>query len=62
LDEKQGGVENLAKFVESLEKKGDARVQDVRKALEGWGRLELVDVSFKGRFSFFFTFDRTLLI
>jgi translocation protein SEC63 len=48
LDETQGEGENLAKFIETLEEKGDGRLQDVRKALQGWGRLELVDASFKG--------------
>jgi translocation protein SEC63 len=52
LEEKQGEVESIAEFVEALEKKGDRRVKDVKTALQGWGRLELVDASFKGRFDF----------
>ena len=47
LEEKQGEAENIGEFVEALEKE-DGRVNDIRRALQGWGRLELVDASFKG--------------
>ena len=50
LEEKQGEAESIAEFVEALEKKGDGRINDVKTALQGWGRLELVNASFKGRF------------
>ena len=61
LDEKPGEVENLAEFVESLEERGDRRVEDVRKALQGWGHLELVDATFKGRCSPSSIFDRVFI-
>jgi translocation protein SEC63 len=53
LDETHGETANIAQFVERLEERGDGRVKDVKRALQGWGRLKLVDASFKGRFHFF---------
>jgi translocation protein SEC63 len=35
-------------LVHVLEAKNDSRTQDVKKALKTWGRLDLVDASFKG--------------
>jgi translocation protein SEC63 len=61
LEEKPGDVEDLAEFVKSLEERGDRRVEDVRKALRGWGRLELVDASFKGERSPSSMFDRVFI-
>jgi translocation protein SEC63 len=46
--EEQREAGDIGEFVEALEEKGDGRVMDVKKALQGWGRLELVDASFKG--------------
>lgn len=54
LEEKQGEAENIGEFVEALEKE-DGRVNDIRRALQGWGRLELVDASFKGWLNIGFT-------
>jgi translocation protein SEC63 len=45
--EEQREAGDIGEFVEALEEKGDGRVMDVKKALQGWGRLELVDASFK---------------
>jgi translocation protein SEC63 len=36
-------------FIHLLEKKDNQSVEEVKKALEVWGRLELVDASFKGK-------------
>ncbi|KAJ6485922.1 Sec63 Brl domain-containing protein [Mycena sanguinolenta] len=38
---------DYAAFAETLEGKSDSRVVDVRKALSHWGRIEIVDVSFR---------------
>ncbi|KAJ6581236.1 Sec63 Brl domain-containing protein [Mycena capillaripes] len=38
---------NYAAFAHTLEEKSDGRVVDVRKALGQWGRVEIVDVSFR---------------
>ncbi|OAX33624.1 hypothetical protein K503DRAFT_869439 [Rhizopogon vinicolor AM-OR11-026] len=40
-------VRDLASFISRLEGEGDIRVSDARKALEGWSRLDVVDMSFK---------------
>ncbi|KAI0052643.1 DnaJ-domain-containing protein [Auriscalpium vulgare] len=40
-------VTDIEDFVHHLEKKGDGRVADIKKAADRWGRLELVDVGFK---------------
>lgn len=43
----EGGL-TVDKFVDSLQKKGDDRVTNAKRALQRWGRLELVDATFKG--------------
>jgi len=48
--EKGEGAESIEDFVGALAGKGDGRVTFMERALESWGRLELVDASFKGRF------------
>ncbi|TFK66638.1 hypothetical protein BDN72DRAFT_799683 [Pluteus cervinus] len=40
-------VKDVTDLVSALEKKHDSRVSDIKKAADKWGRLELVDVSFK---------------
>ena len=42
------GELSIEEFVSLLEKRGDDRIKEVKKALSTWGRLELVDASFKG--------------
>ncbi|TEB29020.1 translocation protein sec63 [Coprinellus micaceus] len=37
----------MTEVLNALEEKGDARVGQVRKALEKWGRIEIVDAAFK---------------
>lgn len=37
----------LEDFIASLEEKGDDRVPEVKKALQKWGKAELVDASFR---------------
>lgn len=49
-----GNAVNLEEFVRSLDAKSDSRVTDIKKAVQTWGRLELVDVSFKGSCPVFF--------
>jgi translocation protein SEC63 len=39
--------EVLEDFVQTLETNGDERIEDVKTAIRTWGRLELVDASFK---------------
>ena len=41
-------VDGLGTIVEHLNAKGDGRAEDVKKALDRWGRVELVDAAFKG--------------
>lgn len=48
-DEKTQGAPTVEKFVESLEKNKDGRAAEAKHALQGWGRLELVDATFKGK-------------
>lgn len=43
-----GDAQNIDEFVHTLEGKHDGRVVDVKKAAERWGKLELVDATFKG--------------
>jgi len=43
-----GDAAILEDFVAALDAKSDRRTGDVKKAVQSWGRLELVDVSFKG--------------
>ncbi|ESK87828.1 translocation protein sec63 [Moniliophthora roreri MCA 2997] len=40
-------ADDLSDLVAELEQKGDGRATDVKKAVEKWGRLEIVDASFK---------------
>jgi len=47
FEEKQIEASSIGEFVEALQESGDARVRDAKKALQGWGRLELVEVGFK---------------
>jgi hypothetical protein len=42
---------DLASFISRLEDEGDIRITEARKAVEGWSRLDVVDMSFKGSFS-----------
>lgn len=35
-------------FVHTLEANKDARAPDIKKAINTWGRLDLVDLSFRG--------------
>ncbi|KAK7051395.1 secretory subunit [Paramarasmius palmivorus] len=39
--------EDFAELVSELEQKGDGRAADVKKAVEKWGRLDVVDASYK---------------
>jgi translocation protein SEC63 len=48
LGEVSGRQESYTDFVQSLEKQADGRAEDARKALRLWGRLEIVNVAFKG--------------
>lgn len=41
-------VDGMGTVVERLNEKGDGRAEDVKKALDRWGRVELVDAAFKG--------------
>lgn len=43
-------TKNLTDFADALESKKDERVGDVKKALEKWGAIEIVDATFKGAF------------
>ncbi|KAG1753320.1 translocation protein sec63 [Suillus lakei] len=38
---------DLASFISRLEDEGDIRITEARKAVEGWSRLDVVDMSFK---------------
>jgi translocation protein SEC63 len=42
-------TQKLEDLVAALEKSGDDRVDQVKKAVKTWGRLELVEASFKGQ-------------
>jgi translocation protein SEC63 len=42
------GAKDLDDFVQALDERQDDRLSDVRRAIEKWGRLELVDAAFKG--------------
>jgi translocation protein SEC63 len=48
VKELESQVTELEEFLKALDMRGDNRVGDVRKAVQNWGRLELVDASFKG--------------
>ena len=39
---------DLEDFVHALQEKADGRIGEVKKAVETWGRIELVDAVFKG--------------
>lgn len=41
-------AKNMSQFLRSLEEKDDPRVNDVKKVMEKWGRVEIVDAAFKG--------------
>lgn len=45
-------AKDMSEFLRSLEEKKDPRVSDVKKALERWGHVEIVDAAFKGLHSF----------
>lgn len=48
LSEAATNDNNYTAFAHTLEEQADGRVTDVRKALSQWGRVEIVDVSFRG--------------
>ena len=39
---------NMPDFLRFLEENDDPRVNDVKKVMEKWGRVEIVDAAFKG--------------
>jgi translocation protein SEC63 len=39
---------DLEDFVHAFQEKVDGRIGEVKKAVESWGRIELVDAVFKG--------------
>lgn len=41
-------AKDMSDFLRSLEEKKDPRVNDVKKAMERWGHVEIVDAAFKG--------------
>ena len=41
-------AKDMSGFLRSLEEKDDPRVNDVKKAIEKWGRIEIVEATFKG--------------
>lgn len=61
IGEKWEEARTVEDFVWALEQKGDDRVTAMNKALERWGRLELVDASFKGWFVSLFLFWNLLM-
>jgi translocation protein SEC63 len=40
---------NMSDILHSLEEKKDPRTDDVRKTLEKWGRVEIIEASFRGK-------------
>lgn len=44
-------VEDIKEVVTALEGRNDGRVDDIKKAVERWGRVEIVDAQFKGEHS-----------
>lgn len=42
------GARDLGDVLSTLEKNSDSRAVDVKKALQKWGRIEIVDAAFKG--------------
>ncbi|KAJ7132074.1 translocation protein sec63 [Mycena epipterygia] len=47
LSEAPANNNDYAAFTRTLEDQADGRVEDVRKALDRWGHVEIVDVSFR---------------
>lgn len=43
-------ISSISAFIGKLESNADARVDDVKKAAEKWGKFELVEASFRGSF------------
>jgi translocation protein SEC63 len=41
-------VEDIGDFVNHLEENHDSRAVEVKKAIQKWGRAEIVDAAFKG--------------
>lgn len=41
-------AKDMSEFLRSLEEKKDPRVNDVKKTMEKWGQIEIVDATFKG--------------
>jgi len=39
---------SLDSLIEHLEEKGDPRIETIKKVGERWGRLDVVDVAYKG--------------
>lgn len=50
LTEAPPNDDNYVAFARTLEEQADGRLVDVRKALSQWGRVQIVDVSFRGSF------------
>lgn len=48
--EKLTEAKSLTDLAEVLESKKDERASDVKKALDKWGAIEIVDAAFKGTF------------
>lgn len=46
-DENASEGKDLASFISRLEDEGDSRITEARKAVEGWSRLDVVDMTFK---------------
>lgn len=40
---------NMSDLLHSLEEKKDSRIEDVKKTLEKWGRVEIVEATFRGK-------------
>jgi translocation protein SEC63 len=49
-------AKDMSEFLRSLEEKDDPRINDVKKVMERWGHVEIVDATFKGLQSFALTF------
>lgn len=48
-----GEVSDVAQVAESFAEKNDERASEVKKALSRWGKLDIVDASFKGTATYF---------
>lgn len=44
-------AKDMSDVLHSLEEKDDPRSKDVKKTLEKWGRVQIVEAAFKGEFS-----------